>query len=227
MAVITIAREIGTRGDEIAQRVSDLLGYQFFTKALMTRVAQEQGISEAEIVDFSEDSYRGRSFLAALLRRPTAVATATLHPATTGGGEERVTQVLDEAMAVEFLATTVRALAKRGRVVIVGRGSHMILRGQPGVLHVRIVGDLEHRVQEVIQRAGLTHEGALALIGERDRAAAEYVRRFHGVDWADPTLYHLTLNSSLLGEAGATELIVAAARYLDERLTSSSGGARV
>jgi cytidylate kinase len=215
MAVITIAREIGSRGDEIAQRVCDQLGYQFFTKALMTRVAQEQGLAEGEVVDFSEDSYRGRGFLAALLRRPTVVATTTVHATTASGGEERVTQVQDEAMAVEFLATTVRALQKRGQVVIVGRGSHAILRGQAGVLHVRIVSQLENRIQEVIQRAGLTHEGAVALIGERDRAAAEYVRRFHGVEWADPTLYHLTLNSSLLGETPATELIVAAARRLD------------
>jgi cytidylate kinase len=218
MAVITIAREFGSRGDEIAQRVCDKLGYQFFTKELMTRVAQEQGISEAEVIDFSEDSYGGRSFLAALFRRPAVVATTTVHTTSASGGEERVTQEVDEGTAVEFLAATVRALQKRGRVVVVGRGSHAILQGQPGVLHVRIVAQLENRVQEVIQRAGLTHEGAVALIGERDRAATEYVRRFHRVDWVDPTLYHLTLNSSLLGEAAAVELIVAVARRMDEQM---------
>jgi cytidylate kinase len=225
MAVITIARQFGSGGDEIAQKLCDLLGYQFFNKALMTRVAQEQGLSETEVVDFSEDSYHGRSFLASLFGRPAAVGTTSVHTATAGGQETRVSEVLDQETAVHLLGTIVLALQRRGRVVVVGRGAHAILRDQPGVVHVRIVAQLEDRVQQVIQRAGLTREGALALIGERDKAAAEYVRRFHGLDWTDPTFYHLTLNGSRLGEAHVVELIADVVRHLEspviDRLPSS------
>jgi cytidylate kinase len=122
---------------------------------------------------------------------------------------------VDEETAVAFMATVLSALQKRGRVVVVGRGAHAILQNQPGVLHVRIVAEREDRVQQVIARTGLTRDGALALIDERDRAAAAYVHRFHGLDWTDPTRYHLTVSSTLLGERGAAEVIVAAARRLD------------
>src|SRR5712692_276799 len=190
---------------------------------LMARVAQEQGLAEAELVDFSEDTYRTHSFLAELLRRPADVASAIAHTTTSARAstmsveESAGAAPVDEETAVAFMATVLSALQKRGRVVVVGRGAHAILQNQPGVLHVRIVAGREDRVQQVIARTGLSRDGALALIDERDRAAAAYVHRFHGLDWADPPLYHLTLNTTLLGETTAVELIVAAVQHVDAR----------
>ena len=74
MTVITISRVAGSAGDEVARRVCELLDYHYFDKTLMSQVAQEMGISEAEVVDFSEDSYKVRSFVDALLRRPAPVS---------------------------------------------------------------------------------------------------------------------------------------------------------
>jgi cytidylate kinase len=221
VAVITIAREIGSRADEIAHQVCTLLEYDFFTKMLMARVAQEQGLSEQELVDFSEDTYRTHSFLAALLRRPADVASAIAHTTTSARAstmsleESAAPASFDEETAIAFMTTVLTALQKRGRLVVVGRGAHAILQNQPGVLHVRIVAEREDRVQNVIARTGLARDGALALMEERDRAAAEYVRHFHGLDWADPTHYHLTVCSTLLGEHGSAELIAAVARRFD------------
>jgi cytidylate kinase len=73
----------------------------------------------------------------------------------------------------------------------------------------------------------LTREAAVARIAERDRATAQYLRRFYGVDWTDPSLYHLTLNTSLLGQEETAQLIVAAAQRLagrGERQPSPSAG---
>jgi cytidylate kinase len=127
-AVITVSREVGSGGDEIARRVSDVLGYRLFSRTLMAEVAREQALSEAEIVDFSEDSYRARGFIDALLRRSALVGTNTVRATTTTGEEVRVSQRLDEEMAADFVATTIRALARRGQVVIVGRGGQATLR---------------------------------------------------------------------------------------------------
>src|SRR5713226_6131465 len=165
MAVITIAREIGSRGDEIAQQVCALLEYDFFTKMLMARVAQEQGLSEAELVDFSEDTYRTHSFFAELLRRPADVASAIAHTTTSARASTMSVEKsagaapFDEETAVAFMATVLSALQKRGRLVVVGRGAHAILRDRPGVLHVRIVAGREDRVQQVIARTGLSRDG--------------------------------------------------------------------
>ena len=56
MAVITISREVGSGGDQIARRLCELLGYRHFDKTLMAQVAKEQGVSDTEVVDFSEDN---------------------------------------------------------------------------------------------------------------------------------------------------------------------------
>ncbi len=215
MAVITISREVGSGGDQIARRVCELLGYRYFDKGLMAQVAREQGVSEAEVVDFSEDRYQGRRFIDALLRRSARVATATMVATTTKGAETRIVLPVDEEMAVGFVSQTIRALRARGQVVVVGRGGQAILRDAAGVLHVRIIARLEERVRQVMHTEGLTREAALSMLTERDRSTAEYLRRFHGIDWAEPALYHLTLNTSLLSHEAAADVIADAARQLD------------
>lgn len=77
MAVITISREVGSGGDQIAHRVCELLEYRYLDKLLLAQVAREQGISGTEVVDFSEDKYRLRGFIDALLGRSARVALAT------------------------------------------------------------------------------------------------------------------------------------------------------
>jgi cytidylate kinase len=215
MAVITISREYGSRGDEIARRVCDLLHYSYFDKTLMDQVAREQGVSEAEAVDFSEDSYRLRGFVDALLGRSAPVATTSVWTSTTHGEEAKVTTTLDQETAARFVAATVRSLRQRGNVVVVGRGGQAILRGEPGVLHVRIVAGREDRIPRIMETEGLHRLPATDRMNERDRATAEYVRRFHGIDWADPLQYHLTINGSLMDVETAARLIVSAVRLLE------------
>ena len=110
MAVITISREVGSGGDQIARRLCELLGYRYFDKTLMAQVAKEQGVSDTEVVDFSEDSYRVRGFIDALLRRSTRVATATTVGTTTRGERTKLVHHVDEEMAASFVRTTIRAL---------------------------------------------------------------------------------------------------------------------
>jgi cytidylate kinase len=217
MAVITISRQVGSGGDQIARQVCELLGYRYFDKTLMAQVAREQGISDTEAVDFSEDSYRVRSFIDALLRRSKRVATATTVGTTTRGERTSLTQDVDEEMAAVFVRATIRALRTQGQIVVVGRGGQAVLRDAPEALHARIIARLEDRVHEVTQTEGLTRAAAITLIEERDGATAEYLRRFHGVDWADPSLYHMTINTSLMGREAAVELLASAARRIDAR----------
>jgi cytidylate kinase len=52
MAIITISRQVGSGGKEIANQVANLLGYRLFDKQLMSKVAAEMGLSESEVIDF-------------------------------------------------------------------------------------------------------------------------------------------------------------------------------
>jgi cytidylate kinase len=224
MAVITISRQYGSGGDEIAARVCEELGYRPFDKRLMAQVASEMGLSEREIVDFSEANYKVRGVMERLFGRRSAriVAEAGSWTQDTSGARAVQVEQLDEEWCVRMVRTTIQAAYERGNVVIVGRGGQAILQDKPGVLHVRLQAPLGARIIHVRyqETTGLASEfqqrAAQDLIADRDRAAAEYLRRFHDVDWADPSLYHLVLDTKKWGTEPAVQLIVQAVGCLPQ-----------
>jgi cytidylate kinase len=102
----------------------------------------------------------------------------------------------------------VQAAYDSGDVVIVGRGGQSILQDQPDVLHVRVVAPLGTRITRLQQREGWSVEQAEREINRQDRAASEYLGRFFGIQWDDPTLYHFMLNTGKVSLDGAAQIIV-------------------
>ena len=154
MAVITISRQYGSGGDEIAQRVCKSLGYRRFDKDLMAQVASDVGLSEGEIVDLSEASFKSQNILSRLLsllttptgETPTVTQTSTWQR-DTSGAKVKQTEQLSEARVVAIVGQTIQAAYKLGDIVIVGRGGQAVLRDKPGVLHVRIEAPLDTRIR--------------------------------------------------------------------------------
>jgi cytidylate kinase len=224
MAVITISRQYGCRGDEIASRVCAELGYRTFDKRLMAQVASDVGLSESEIIDFSEANYKVRGFLERMFGRRGARTVAETGTWTQDASGARAVQVeqLDEEWCVRMVRTTIQAAYERGNVVIVGRGGQAILQGEPGVLHVRLYAPLDARILRVRYReaVGLAPElqqrAAQEIVSERDRATAEYLRRFHDIDWGDPKYYHLVLDTTKWGVESAAQLIAQAVNCLPQ-----------
>jgi len=222
MAVITFSRQYGSEGDEIAARVREMLGYRLFDKRLMVRVASEMGLSDNEIVDFTEANYKARNFLERLFIRRSSRVVAEASTWTQEAGGTRTVEVaqLDEEWCVRMVKATVEAAYKQDNIVIVGRGGQAILQDRPGVLHVRIEAPLEKRIQRVRygEAAGLAAEfqqkRAEQIVSERDKATAAYVSRFYHVDWDDPLLYHLVINTGKVGVDAAAHLVANAVGHL-------------
>ncbi len=211
MAVITVSRQYGSGGDEIAARVCESLGCRSFDKRLMAQVASDIGLSDQEIVDFSEDEYKVRGFLERLFRTQRVVARVGTWTADVRGARTRAVKDLDEAQAVNLVRALVRRAAEEGNVLIVGRGGQAILQGEPDVLHVRIEAPTDLRIQRVREAEGLNEDEARRRVIESDRAARDYLRRFYDVDWSDPQLYDLVINTRRISPAAAAEHIVKAA----------------
>lgn len=207
MAVITISRQYGSGGDEIAERVCDILGYTYFDKNLIAKVAAEVGVfKEEQIVDISEDTYMMRNFMERLFGgRRIKVQTGQL-----GGAKASQMQSLNEERGVALMRSTIMGAYQHGNVVIVGRGGQAILREQPGVLHVRITAPLGARVMRVKERKNIPLGEATDLTKSKDLAAETYLREFFDIDWNDPLLYHLTINTGRFDIDGAVEIIVSA-----------------
>lgn len=216
MTVITISRQYGSGGDEIAARVCETLGYRFFDKHLMSQVAAEVGLSESEILDFSEDHYETRGFLDRLLawRGPRPLGEARTWNVVQGGTLAREVTKLDEADGVTFVRGTIQAVYERGNVVIVGRGGQAILQDKPDVLHVRIVAPYQVRVKNLVERENLSLGGAKDIAIKHDRASAEYLKRFYNIDWEDPMLYDLVINTHKYNIRTVAHIIVNAVGHL-------------
>ena len=216
MAVITVSRQYGSEGDEIAARACETLGYRLFDKRLMAQVASEMGLSDNEIVDFSEANYKVRSFLERLFirRGSRVVAESSTWTRDTAGTRTVEVEQLDEEWCVRMVKASIEAACKQDNIVIVGRGGQAILQDKPGVLHVRVQAPLEKRIQHVRyhEATGLAPEfqqkRAEEIVSERDKATAAYVMRFYHVDWDDPLLYHMAINSDRWGIEAGARLIV-------------------
>ncbi len=214
MAVITISRQYGSEGDEIAARVCEQLGYTAFDKRLMTQVATEVGLTDSETVDFSEDVHKMRGFVDRLWHGRTVVGEARVWKEKPGGVRVQAVVGLDETASIALVQAVVRAAYHRGNVVIVGRGGQAILRDEVDVLHVRIEAPPDLRARRIELQEGLSYDLAREVVARRDAAAADYVKRFFGADWSDPLLYHLVINTGRWNIESAAQLIVAGVNCL-------------
>jgi CMP/dCMP kinase len=226
MTVITISRQSGSGGDEIAARVADLLGYQLFDRRIILQAAQEVGLSEQEIIDYSEENHKIRTFLDQLFGRTKQVTTARIWKDDPSGVRVVEEFGVTEESALALVQKAIKSAYKTGNMVIVGRAGQVILKDQPGVLHVRIEAPLEDRIQHLKQSIK-NSEGhyqadveirrkAQDQITQRDKASSDYTRRFYQVEWADPLLYHMVLNTGRVGIEQAALLIVRMVRILEQ-----------
>ena len=214
MAVITISRQFGSGGTEIAMQVCKELGYQYFEKRLMDRIAADMGLVEQEVIDFSEDKYEAKGILERLFKSKASVMEVGAWTQSTTGAWTKVSQKIGEQDSVAFVNHLILTASKKGNVVIVGRGGQAILKDTPGVLHVRLVAPLETRIQRIQARENLNEEEARKSVEKRDHATADYLKRFHDIDVSDPTLYHLVLNSGKWDVETAVRIIVNAVREM-------------
>ncbi|MEW5868394.1 MAG: cytidylate kinase-like family protein [Chloroflexota bacterium] len=224
MSVITISRQFGCGGDEIAEAICKQTGYRLFDKHILVKAAQEAGLSEAEVIDYSEDQYEARRFFERLFGRPQAVAQVRMWKEDLDGVRTVELMELDEQSALRLVRSAVEKAYQMGNMVIVGRGGQVILRNKLDVLHVRVAAPLEERIQRVRARLRESNRrfstsleerrAAQDLIAARDMASADYLKRIYGVDWSDPLLYDLVINTRRMGTELAARLIVEAVEQL-------------
>lgn len=228
MAVITISRQVGSGGDEIANRLCELLGYQQFDKRLIIQAAAESGLSEAEIAawpaEYTEEGYKVRGFLDRLFGRGMMVGQTRIWREDVTGARVAETVTLSEESVLVLVQNAIRSAHRSGKLVIVGRGGQILLKDQPDVLHIRVEAALEYRIQRVKEQMRATRQAfhadielrreAQDWIQSRDSSSTEYIRHFYHEDWSNPLLYHLVINTGLLSIPQAVDTIARLAMEL-------------
>jgi CMP/dCMP kinase len=217
MAVVTISRQFGSGGDQIAARLCEILGYHSFGKAQIAEAARETSMSMLNAIDYSEDNHEVQTFLKRLLGQtasPVQTIAWTENPSIASQAKRAD---VHEIAVIGLVKRAIKAALRANNMVIVGRGGQILLRDTPGVLHVRVEAPLEFRTCQVMEqlkraRKGDQSNGGLIraadeLIANRDIASADYIHRYYNIDWADRSLYHLILNMGLLSVEQAANII--------------------
>jgi cytidylate kinase len=197
MRAVTISREYGSGGGEIAARLAKRLGWQLIDHAIVERVANEIGTSTQEAEAHDEHA---EGVLATALN-----SLFYLYPATMVSTPPEA--FLSDEDYRDALNRVVRAAATRGHVVIVGRASQVLLAHQRDILHVRIVATFEQRVAYVMRREGLDQAAAQSRIRAKDHNRARYLEKEYHCRPQDAHLYDLVLNTSSLDLESAVEVI--------------------
>jgi cytidylate kinase len=203
--IITISREIGSGGGEVAKRVAEALGWRLVDNELIDQIASRSGLTRAEVAERDE---RAPGFVERLIRMLTRAAPEILFPPAEPDPDS------EEARLVKVTETVVAEVAREGRVVMVGRAAPAVLVGDQDGLHVKIVAPKAERIAEVAARLGLTAEEAAAEVERSDAGRARYHQRYYHRDWNDAARYHLVLNTAALGVEGAVAAIVGRAKAL-------------
>lgn len=221
MAVITVARQLGSGGDVIAGRTADTLGYQLADRRLVEEIAAHTDATPEEVEEFDEKGDgRIRHFLGRLLVPQVGGHALPLSssayfpefgldfPYVTDGDGGRQAAYLDRGSYQLLITTLIEELGRQGNVVLVGRGSQAILAHRRDVLHVKVVAPFEQRCDRVAAGRGVDRQRSRELVERHDRWRQHYLRNTHGIDWDDPLLYHLTINTGKVDEDAAVSLIV-------------------
>jgi cytidylate kinase len=205
--LITVSRQFGAGGSQVAARVAQALGWRVVDNELVDRVAARAGLAPEDVAQLEE---RVSTFIERLARTLVAATPELLVPAEAGG----TAPPMSEADLVRVTELVVEEVAAEGKVVLVGHAAPAVLARERDAIHVRVVAPRDWRIRAVAERRGISPEEAATLTDETDKMRARYHRQHYHRDWADPANYHIVLNTAALGLDGAAEMIVARARAL-------------
>jgi cytidylate kinase len=217
MRAITISREYGSGGGEIAARLARRLGWQLIAHAVIEQTARELEVYETEVEKHDEE------YVESILSRIQNRIQQFNPTATTSVGGESIFASNPRAAETRAYQDTMRqiitAAADTGHVVIVGRGGQVLLGDKRDVLHIRVVAPLELRVAYVARREGLDLDAARTRVEAKDRARTRYMKTQYHSQHEDPLLYDLVINTAVLDLDSTVDLICLAVERKASRLS--------
>lgn len=194
--IITIARQYGSGGREIGERIAEILNIPIYDKLLITEAASKGNLNE-EVLRKTDES-AANSLLYTL-----AVGSNTLGAAMHFGYKMPLS---DKLFILQ--SEVIREYAAKGSGVFIGRCADHVLRDEANILRVFVYGDLDHRQTRVAERhPELKPSQIMDAINKTDKRRSTYYNFYTGNKWGKFDNYDLAINSSTLGIEGTAELI--------------------
>lgn len=195
--VITVEREYGSGGANIARKLSEKLGWKLWDQNITAEIARVAKVDPkaAQRCDERVDSLLSRLFR--VYARGSYERSLPLQE----------TQEFNTDRMFTILRKVVEDVAAQGQCVIVGRGSPFFLRDRPDVLRIFVYAPLEEKIRRV-KLLGKSEQEARKLVEEIDTERAAFIRHYFGKEWPHRPLYHAMLNSQF-GDESVVDMVLA------------------
>ena len=190
--IISVGREFGSGGHEIAEKLAEKFNLKLYDKNLLQHIAEEKDVDITRMEKYDEV--------------PRNLLFSRTVRGLSNSAEENVAN-----MQFEYLK---RKADEGESFVVVGRCSEAILRDYPGMISIFILGDWKNKVERVTRLYNLYPEEAENLISKQDRKRKGYHNFYCKGKWGDSRNYDISVNSSKLGEDQTAEML---AEYIIKR----------
>jgi len=193
MAVISISRGSFSKGKEVAEKVAARLDYRCLSREVILDASENYHIPEIKMAKAIHDA-------------PSIL--------------ERFGR--DKTRFVTYYQSALVRNVQKDNVVYHGLAGHLLLKGIPHVLKVRIIADLDERVCNEMECERVPKQEALRLILKDDQQRRKWTQNLYGVDPWDSSLYDLVLRIHKLTVADAVDFICQAAELPQFKATEES-----
>jgi cytidylate kinase len=193
MAIVTISRGSYSKGQDVADKVAEKLGYDCIGREALLEASGEYDVPEAKLVHAIHD-------------------TASILDSHIGGKERYIAHI----------QAALTSRVKKDNVVYHGLAGQFLLKGVSHVLKVRIIAPLEYRINVVMDRDNVSEQKALRILKRDDEERQRWTRKLFLIDPRDCNLYDLVLNIDKCSVEDAVDLICRAAGFKGFQTTPQS-----
>jgi cytidylate kinase len=204
ITILTIEREFGCGGAEIARLLAKRLGWQLWDQELTEEIARLAECPK-EVVRVREE--RTDPLYSRLFK-------SFLRGSYEGSLNAHRLKPLDSESIMKFTEQVVQRVSTAGRAVVVGRGSQHFLRNRQDTCRVFLYAPREAKLARLLA-GGTSREDAEDLVDTVDRERTDFIRTYFHVDWPDRAIYHAMLNTAV-GEETVAQVILDLVRDLDQ-----------
>jgi hypothetical protein len=200
--IITIEREYGCGGGDIAQLVAKRLDWKLWDQRLTEEIARLANCPKAvvEAREEKNDPLYYRLF------------KSFLRGSYEGSINAPKLNLVDSETILRTTRRVVEHAAERGNCVIVGRGSQQFLKNRPDTLRVFLYAPREHKVRRLLAR-GKSEKEAEELVDSVDRERADFIQKYFNAEWPDRPVYQSMLNTAIGDECVANMILTLVQTY--------------
>ena len=193
--VITVGRQYGSGGAEMAKRLGERLGLHVYDKEILKMTSEESGIRESYF--HLADEKAGNKLLYKIIKSLTPEK----------GVPSFGSDLTSADNLFRFQSEVIRKLAAEEDCIIMGRCADYVLEGMEGLVRVFIYADMDFREKRTIEKEYYAAKDAKKNIKRIDRERRDYFRYYTGKEWEFPENYDLMINTAAIGTDGAVETI--------------------